>query len=351
MRRPVAFLLWIMRGVAGIARRSQECQMRKKTFSLFAVVAGMALQASTVLAQGGILSGRVTDSETGDPIASASVVLDGHVPMGRTEPGDAREERTNDNGEYTMLGLPSGQWNLTVEAEGYEPQPGVVTVRFGRNAPVNLRMDVIPHPLLAELDPALFDGMNRAERNAYVDGIQAELDAVAAARQNEDWETALAGSRALLERFPTIFRLHTDVGEALTRLDRFAEAIEAYEAAAAADPALRSLVDTTIARLRAATGDTSAVESLIASGDAAREDYYNLGTAAFGRGETDEAAEWFERAAAADPGWVLPVYQLGLVSLNEGDIEGAKVHFARAAELDPNSAEGQQAQAILGSLP
>ena len=325
--------------------------MRKKTFSLFAVIAGMALQVSTVLAQGGIQSGRITDSETGDPVAGATVVLNGHVPMGRTEPGDPREERTNDNGEYTLLGLPSGQWNLTVEAEGYEPQPGVVTVRFGRNTPVNLRMDAIPHPLLAELDPALLDGMSRAERNAYLDGIQAELDAVAAARQNEDWEAALAGSQALLERFPTISRLQTDIGEALTRLERYEEAIEAYEAAAAADPALRSQVDTTIARLRAATGDSSAVESLIASGDAAREDYYNLGEAAFAQGNTADAAEWYERAAAADPSWILPVFKLGLVALNQGDIEGAKAHFARAVELDPTSAEGAQAQAVLSQLP
>jgi tetratricopeptide (TPR) repeat protein len=204
---------------------------------------------------------------------------------------------------------------------------------------------------MAEMDQSLLDGMNRAERNAFLDGIQADLDAVAAARENEDWEAALAGSQALLERFPTILRLQTDVGEALTRLQRYEEAIEAYEAAVAADPALRSQVETTIARLRAAMGDSSAVESLIASGDAAREDYYNLGTAAFGRGAADEAAEWFERATAADPSWVLPVYQLGLVSLNTGDMEGAKAHFARAVELDPASTEGQQAQAILSSLP
>ena len=325
--------------------------MRKKILSLLVVVVGMALLVPTAFAQGGILFGRITDAETGDPVAGATVRLDGHRPMGNADPDVPREEGTSDSGEYTLLGLPSGEWNITVEAEGYQPSPGTVTIRFGRNAPVNIRMDAIPHPLMAEMDQSLLDGMNRAERNAFLDGIQAELDAVAAARDNEDWEGALAGSQALLERFPTISRLQTDVGEALTRLQRYEEAIAAYEAAAQTTPALRSQVETTIARLRAAMGDSSAVESLIASGDAAREDYYNLGTAAFGRGAADEAAEWFERAATADPSWVLPVYQLGLVSLNRGDIEGAKVHFARAVELDPNSAEGQQAQAILGSLP
>ena len=325
--------------------------MRKKIFSLLAVILGMALLVPTAFAQGGILFGRITDTETGDQIAGATVRLDAHRPMGTAEPSPPREVQTSDSGEYTMLALPSGEWDITVEAECYQSSPGVVTVRFGRNAPVNLRLEVIPHPLMAEMDPALLDGMTRAERNAFFDEIQVELDTISAARDNEDWETALAGSQALLQRFPTISRLQTDVGEALTRLQRYEEAIEAYEAAVAAAPELRSQIDTTIARLRAAMGDSSAVESLIASGDASREDYYNLGETAFAQGNTADAAGWYERAVAADPDWILPVFKLGLVALNEGDIEGAKVHFARAVELDPSSPEGAQAQAVLSQLP
>ena len=325
--------------------------MRKKILSLLVVALGAALLAPNAFAQGGILFGRVTDAETGDAIAGATVRLDGHRPLGNAEPDDPRDEQTSDSGEYTLLGLPSGEWNITVEAEGYQAAPGVVTVRFGRNAPVNIAMEAIPHPLMAEMDAELLDGMNRAERTAFLDGIQAELDEIAAARENEDWEAALAGSQALLDRFPTISRLQTDVGEALTRLQRYEEAIAAYEAAAAAEPELRSQVDTTIARLRAAMGDSSAVESLIASGDAAREDYYNLGETAFAQGNNDDAVGWYERAAAADPDWILPVFKLGLVALNQGDIEGAKAHFARAVELDPDSPEGAQAQAVLSQLP
>ena len=124
-----------------------------------------------------------------------------------------------------------------------------------------------------------------------------------------------------------------------------------YEAAAAVTPALRSQVDTAVARLRANMGDPSAVEDLISSGNAAREDFYNLGETAFAQGNNDDAVGWYERAAAADPAWVLPVFKLGLVALNQGDIEGAKAHFARAVELAPDSPEGAQAQAVLSQLP
>ena len=325
--------------------------MRTKIFSSLAVILGTALLVPAAFAQGGILFGRVTDAETGDAVMGANVRLDGHNPLGTSEPGEPRDVATSDSGEYTLLGLPSGSWNITVEAEGYRAAPGIVTVRFGRNAPVNIELEAVPHPLMAEMDQSILDGMNRAERNAFLDGIQAELDVIVEARATENWEAVLAGSQSLMERFPTMSRLQTDVGEALTRLQRYEEAIEAYELAARTAPELRSQVDTTIARLRAQMGDADAVQQLISSGDAAREDYYNQGTAAFARGATDEAAEWFERAAAADPSWVLPVFQLGLVALNQGDIEGAKAHFARAVELDPNSPEGAQAQAVLGQLP
>ena len=325
--------------------------MRKMIFSSLAVIVGTALLVPTAFAQGGILFGRVTDAETGDPVPGAVVRLDGHAPLGNAEPDDPRDETTSESGEYTLLGLPSGTWNITVEAEGYQAAPGTVTVRFGRNAPVNIELEAIPHPLMAEMGPEVTEGMSRAERNAFLDGIQAELDALDEARERGDWEAALNGAQSLQQRFPTIAGLYLDIGTAQAQLGRYEEAIESYEAAAAAAPQMRSQIDTQIARLRAQMGDPDAVQALISSGDAAREDYYNQGTAAFARGAADEAAEWFERAVAADPNWVLPVYQLGLVALNQGDIEGAKAHFARAAELDPNSAEGQQAQAILGSLP
>ena len=325
--------------------------MRKKILSLLAVAVGAALLVPNAFAQGGILSGEVTDAETGEPIPGATVRLDGHSPLGNAEPDDPRDVLTNDRGQYTMLGLPSGQWNITVQAEGYQAAPGVVTVRFGRNAPVDVEMEEIPHPLIAEVDRDLLGGMNRAERNAFLDGIQAELAEADAARNSSDWETALRGYQSLLERFPTMSGLHFEVGTALSGLQRWEESIEAFETGAEANPARRSEADTQIARQRANMGDSSAVETLIASGDAAREDYYNLGETAFAQGNTADAAGWYEKAAAADPDWILPVFKLGLVALNQGDIEAAKTHFTRAVELDPGSPEGAQAQAVLGQLP
>ena len=82
-----------------------------------------------------------------------------------------------------------------------------------------------------------------------------------------------------------------------------------------------------------------------------REELYNQGEAEFAAGNSAAAAEWYQRAHDRDRRWVLPLFKLGLVALNLGDIEGAKQWLQQAVDADRNSAEGQQAAAILASLP
>ena len=103
-----------------------------------------------------------------------------------------------------------------------------------------------------------------------------------------------------------------------------------------------------------ASGRPSAAAPVVA--DAAdvgnsREELFNQGEAEFAAGNSAAAAEWYQKAHDRDRRWVLPLYKLGLVSLNLGDIEGAKQWLRQAVDADANSAEGQQAAAILASLP
>ena len=103
-----------------------------------------------------------------------------------------------------------------------------------------------------------------------------------------------------------------------------------------------------------ATGRPRAAAPAVAdAGDVgnSREELFNQGEAEFAAGNSAAAAEWFERAHERDRRWVLPLYRLGLVALNLGDIEGAKDWLQQAVDADGNSAEGQQAAAILASLP
>ena len=84
----------------------------------------------------GILFGRVTDATTGRAIAGASIELDNGG-------GAMREEVTSDLGDYVALGLPAGQWTLTVQANQccYIEHSEGITVRSGRNPPVIVAME------------------------------------------------------------------------------------------------------------------------------------------------------------------------------------------------------------------
>lgn len=345
--KQVASLLGVATGKHPVPqgkRRSKEPQMRKQLFSLLAVVLIMGLLAPLTLAQGGMLAGRVTDSETGEIIVGATVTFDNHVPSARVEPSEGRIELTDSGGNYTLLGLASGSWNMTVEFEGYQENPGQVTIRNGRNTPINIELDRIPHPLEVALGQEALEGLD-------AEALSAQLDAADAAYENQEWEEALAGFNSLFETLPTMTSLQLSIAATLQQLGRFEEAIAAYETAAAADPSVQADVENAILRLRVAMGDLSAAADLASSGNAVREDLYNLGEVEFAQGNADGAAEWYEKAVAADPNWVLPLFKLGLVSLNKGDIESAKGYFAQVVEKDPTSAEGAQAQAVLGQLP
>ena len=318
--------------------------MRRPMFSLLTVVLITGLLAPLALAQGGMLAGRVTDAETGEPMAGVTVLFDNHVPSARVTPSEGRTELTDDSGNYTLLGLASGSWNMTMSFEGYQDNPGQVTIRNGRNIPINIELEPIPHPLEVALGAEALAGLD-------AEALGAQLDAADAAYDNQQWEEALAGFASLLETLPTMVQLQLSIGATLQQLGRYEEAITSYQAAAAADPSVQADVESAVLRLRVAMGDLSAAEELAAAGGAVREDLYNLGEVEFAQGNVDGAAEWYEKAVAADPNWVLPLFKLGLVSLNKGDIEGAKSYFAQVVEKDPTSSEGTQAQAVLGQLP
>ncbi len=94
---------------------------------LLAVVTVLA-GAVPALAQGG-LSGRVTRAGSGDGMAGAAVVLEEL----------RRETRTKADGSYRFETLPSGDYHVSVRAEGYSSRRAEVTIGA---APVTLDLEV-----------------------------------------------------------------------------------------------------------------------------------------------------------------------------------------------------------------
>ena len=313
--------------------------MRKHFLTLFSVLLAASTFAPGVSAQGA-LAGKILDEETEAPIVGALIVFE------NPSANPARIEQTTDEeGGFTVLGMASGTWSIRPSAEGYEPRPGTIDVRQVRNPAVEIFLKRLKHPLELALGSEAFVGLDPA-------AIGDELDAADAAYDSEEWDAALSGYDAVFAKLPIYTDLHLKRGNALQEMERYEEAIEAFEAGAAANPQLSSQVNSAIARLRMQMGDFDAAEELLAgAGGGSREDLYNLGEVEFAKGDVDAAAGWYEKAAALDPTWAKPFFKLALVQLNKGDMEGAKAFFAQVVEKDPTSEEGTQAQATLDALP
>jgi tetratricopeptide (TPR) repeat protein len=318
--------------------------MRKHSFSFLVIMLAAGVLASTALAQGagGRLRGTVMDDK-GNPFEGATLIL---VNPAASPP--RLEQMTDDRGRFTMLGIASGNWALTVEAEGYHPHSTTVTLRQGENPPFRVALARIKHPLELALGEAALEGLDP-------EALEAEFTAAEEAMNNQQWEQAITRYRSVLSKLPMMTNLNIQIGGALRQLGQYEEAIAAFEAAAAGDPQLEPDVETEIARTRMAMGDFDAAGSALASAadsaGATREDLYNLGELEFANGNMDAAADWYQKAAAIDPTWGKPLFKLGLVALNQGDIEAAKGLFSQVVETDPNSEEGAQARATLDALP
>jgi len=318
--------------------------MRKHSFSFLVIMLATGVFASTVPAQGRF-SGIVLDHEDNE-FEGATIIME-MSSSARRSTGARYEVTTDAGGRFTMIGLSSGQWNLTVEADGFQPQSSTTTIRQGPNSPMNIYLERILHPL----EIALGDALGDVDPAALTD----QLFAADAAYNSQQWDQALTAYRSILEQLPSMTQVNMQIGAILREQEQYEEAIAAFEQAAAANPELESEVEVEIARIKMTLGDfeaaSSALAASVASDGAAREDLYNLGELEFAKGNIEAAAGFYEKASAADPDWAKPLFKLALVALNKGDMDTAKQFFSQVVEKDPDSEEGAQARATLDALP
>jgi hypothetical protein len=92
----------------------------RKAFRLCFLLLGLLIP-SLLLAQQGIIAGKVLDEKTGDPLPGANVLVQG-LDVGAA---------TNADGEFTISGVPVGQRSVIARFIGYKSQVKVVNVVAG----------------------------------------------------------------------------------------------------------------------------------------------------------------------------------------------------------------------------
>ena len=183
--------------------------------------------------------------------------------------------------------------------------------------------------------------------------IEADLQTAADLFNTQQYSEALEAFQTVLTLLPALTNLYLQIGDSYRGLQQYDQAIAAYEALLKENPDNQE-AKTSIARVNLDAGNLDVARAMlseVATGlDASREDLYNIGELFFARGDTEEAAGWYEKAHMNDPAWGKPLFKLALVALNSGDVDIAVSFFEQVVDAEPDSEEAAQASGFLQQL-
>src|SRR5687768_15486801 len=136
---------------------------------------GLLLFPAALLAQGGAITGKVTDQQTGEPLASARVFVVGGLTVAVTR-GD---------GTY-RLAVPAGTQELRVSAIGYTTGRATVPVTAGGTATHDFALE----RAAVALEEIAVTGSRRTERSAVDQPVPVDILTQEEIRQTGRTETA-----------------------------------------------------------------------------------------------------------------------------------------------------------------
>jgi hypothetical protein len=203
----------------------------------------------------GRLVGTVKDI-AGQPIKGAAIRMAG--------PGTTSVEftsKSDSKGQWAMLGLRSGRWDITASAPGFEPS--TVTAQVS-TLQAGLPLDFV---LLGVAPRIPLDGVDTMQ-------LQTELRRAESQMGQERWDDALATYRAIQARAPELYSINLAVARALRMKKDYAGAEAAYGAILDRD-AKNQKAMLELARTQGESGDAAAavatLERLLVVGAATDE--------------------------------------------------------------------------------
>ena len=319
--------------------------MNKQVRSWIVLVAAVLLAVGFASAQAGRgvgrIGGTVTDLE-GNPIEGAKVSI--------TYPQNESlkfETLTNKKGEWSFIGLGSGNWNLVSYAKGYDPinQPIYVS-QLQVNPPVKIHLKKSEKPgggfIEDEASFVFLENGNKFYREGKYDeaivqyetfmeknplAYQVRISIGECHLQKGDYEKAAAIYNDIIEKAKTDAALGKDmIGKALAGLgnialkqNKLSEAQEYFKESIAASPKDEVLA-------------------------------YNVGEIFFSNQGYDEAIKYFTLASEIKPEWPDSFLKLGYVYLNKADTANAVVKFEKFLTLEPDGERAARVRNILTAI-
>jgi len=300
------------------------------------VAAVLFVMAGPAAAQS-VIRGRVVD-QGGKPVEGAVVSIEA------TESNRRAQVKTNRNGEYMQIGLPSGRYNVTAAKDNLK---AAQQATISQGNPTELNFQLTP---TSGLTP------EQVKQNQETQALaQSAIDAMRAGRDEE----AIKLFNDLVAKVPTCSDCYYNLGVAHSKRQEYAEAEASFRKATEMSPnsadAYTGLANVYNAQKKfdlAQQASAKAAElSGAVGGGGNAEALYNQGVIFWNAGKFAEAKEQFEKAVEADPKLAMAYYQLGMANLNLGQIPAARQAFEGYLKADPSGAKSAEVQGFLKQLP
>ena len=297
----------------------------------------VALAFAAPAAAQSIVRGKVVDA-AGKPVEGATVTIEAN------EANRKAETKTNRNGEFLQVGLPSGAYRVTVTKDNLK-QTLPANVSQGR-----------PSELSFQLSPTSGLTPEQIKEQMAMQGLAKEaVDAMRAGRDDE----AVTKFNEIVAKVPTCGDCYSNLGVLYSKKQQYAEGEAAFKKAlelnansADAWTGLANLYNAQKKFDLAQQASAKAAELSSASGGgASAEATFNQGVILWNAGKYAEAKTQFEAAVKADPKMSLAHYQLGMAALNLGQIPEARAAFEGYLQADPNGPKAAEVKGFLAQLP
>src|SRR5579884_2141174 len=378
-------------------RRTQTMLARLRSTIIFAA---FALLAGTAWAQTTTLQGDVKGAD-GQPVKGAVIELN------RTDIKGHYTVKTDKKGHWLYTGLPAGTYDISCSVDGQvvDKVTGVKS-GYGDNPPVNFDLKKVEEAKAAtqqvntggQLTEQQQRAMSKEQREQYEatlkknqeiikknkalnDAYNAGKDALTKAQADTDKAQKVADYQAAVDAYNKAAAIDDKqeaiwaglgdaeygLGQVETGDDRtkaFDAAIDAYKKVLALNPneaaiynqlgniygAEKKIPEATDMLTKAAQLDPSL----------AAKAYYNMGANLVNAGNSDQAAQFFQKAIEADPNYADAHYQLGICLMGKASVDtktgkitpppGTADQFQKYLELKPDGQYAQSSKDMLASL-
>ncbi|HYC92438.1 MAG TPA: tetratricopeptide repeat protein [Thermoanaerobaculia bacterium] len=309
---------------------------------LVAVLALLVATAAMAQVRGkGRLQGTVTD-ESGKPVAGAAITV---APAdGNTTPIKAKSDA---KGRWSALGLTSGQWNVDIEAPGYQPSRGTANVS---------EIQMLP-PIKTTLQKAVEEAEVPASAIETAPSVPQEaVDAVNAGQafmEAQKFKEAVAEFEKALVHLADNASLKQVLSQAYYKAGELPKAIAMMEGLTAADPSNTQLA-LLLTNLYLENGQLDQGRALLQNLPAGSVTdptvYVNVGILFLNKNNPADALTYFGKAVDLDMTRPESYYYRGLAAIQLKKMAEARADFQKVVELAPDSPEGRDAKQMLADL-